>query len=86
MSSCWPPAHELCALSMNLTRSPDLWLWPATQGEPTDIEEFMAAWGNKAPVVIVPTKYYKTPTDHFRDMGISVRIAALRLCSFSLGG
>jgi len=41
-----------------------------------DIEAFMKAWGNKAPVVIVPTKYYKTPTDTFRKLGISTVIWA----------
>lgn len=30
----------------------------------------------QGPVVIVPTKYYKTPTDHFRDMGVSMVIWA----------
>eukprot|EP00048_Salpingoeca_helianthica_P014867 m.223947 g.223947 ORF g.223947 m.223947 type:complete len:311 (-) comp16361_c0_seq1:157-1089(-) len=42
----------------------------------SDIEAFMKAWKNKAPVVIVPTKYYKTPTDKFREMGISTVIWA----------
>ena len=30
----------------------------------------------QGPVVIVPTKYYKTPTQHFRDMGVSMVIWA----------
>lgn len=30
----------------------------------------------KGPVVIVPTKYYKTPTKHFQDMGVSLVIWA----------
>lgn len=29
----------------------------------SEIEAFLKAWGNRHPVVIVPTKYYKTPTD-----------------------
>ena len=27
-------------------------------------------------MIIVPTKYYKVPTDHFRDLGISLIIWA----------
>ena len=30
----------------------------------------------KGPVVIVPTKYYKTPTKYFEDLGISLIIWA----------
>jgi len=37
----------------------------------SDIDAFMQEWGNRHPVIIVPTKYYSTPTDHFRDIGIS---------------
>jgi len=36
----------------------------------------MKEWGNRLPVVIVPTKYYTTPTDHFRKMGVSLVIWA----------
>lgn len=42
----------------------------------SDIQAFMAEWGNRHPVVIVPTKYYSTPTDLFRDLGISLAIWA----------
>jgi len=44
----------------------------------SEIEAFMNVWRNesKVPVVIVPTKYYKTPTDKFREMGISLVIWA----------
>ncbi|MCP3924414.1 MAG: phosphoenolpyruvate mutase [Desulfobacterales bacterium] len=42
----------------------------------SDIEAFMAEWANRHPVVIVPTKYYSTPTDKFRDLGINTVIWA----------
>ena len=42
----------------------------------TQIESFMQEWGGRLPVVIVPTKYYSTPTDKFRDMGLSLVIWA----------
>ena len=41
-----------------------------------EIDAFMAEWGGRHPVVIVPTTYYRTPTDHFRRLGVSVVIWA----------
>lgn len=44
-----------------------------------DAEEiigFANEWGNRCPVIIVPTTYYATPTDDFRGAGISVSIWA----------
>ncbi|MDG2265009.1 MAG: phosphoenolpyruvate mutase [Candidatus Marinamargulisbacteria bacterium] len=43
---------------------------------PDDIVAFMQAWDSPVPIVIVPTKYYATPTDQFRTMGISTVIWA----------
>ena len=40
---------------------------------------FAREWANRAPLVIVPTKYYSTPTDVFRKAGISVVIWANHL-------
>ena len=42
----------------------------------SDIEAFMHEWGGRHPVVIVPTKYYSTPTEKFRELGISLSIWA----------
>jgi phosphoenolpyruvate phosphomutase len=43
---------------------------------PSDIEDFMKEWGNRHPIVIVPTKYYSTPTEWFEQIGISLVIWA----------
>jgi phosphoenolpyruvate phosphomutase len=43
---------------------------------PDEILAFKQEWGNRCPVVIVPTKYYATPTDVFRQHGFSVVIWA----------
>jgi phosphoenolpyruvate phosphomutase len=43
---------------------------------PSEIEAFMKAWGNRHPVIIVPTKYYETPTDQFREWGVNMVIWA----------
>lgn len=42
----------------------------------SEIEAFMQEWDKRLPVVIVPTKYYATPTQRFIDLGISVAIWA----------
>jgi phosphoenolpyruvate phosphomutase len=41
-----------------------------------EILAFTKEWANRSPVVIVPTKYYGTPTQHFRDAGINLIIWA----------
>ena len=41
-----------------------------------EILQFLKEWDNRAPVVIVPTTYYKTPTQEFRDAKTSVIIWA----------
>lgn len=42
----------------------------------SEIDEFMREWGDRHPVIIVPTKYYSTPAIKFRDLGISIVIWA----------
>ncbi len=42
----------------------------------SDIEAFMKEWNNRHPIVIVPTKYYSTPTNRFREIGINMAIWA----------
>ncbi|ADJ28131.1 phosphoenolpyruvate mutase [Nitrosococcus watsonii] len=44
-----------------------------------EILAFAREWGNRAPLIIVPTKYYSTPTEVFRKAGISTVIWANHL-------
>ena len=44
--------------------------------QPGEVLAFKREWGDRCPVVIVPTKYYATPTDVFRDAGFSMAIWA----------
>jgi phosphoenolpyruvate phosphomutase len=44
-----------------------------------EILAFMREWHNRCPVVIVPTKYYSTPTQRFEEAGISLVIWANHL-------
>ena len=46
---------------------------------PDEILAFQKEWGDRCPVVIVPTKYYSTPTDVFRQYGFSLVIWANHL-------
>ena len=41
-----------------------------------EILSFADEWAGRSPIVIVPTKYYATPTDEFREAGISMAIWA----------
>jgi phosphoenolpyruvate phosphomutase len=43
---------------------------------PDEILAFKREWGDRLPLVIVPTKYYRTPTDVFREAGFRVVIWA----------
>jgi phosphoenolpyruvate phosphomutase len=46
---------------------------------PDEILEFAREWAGRGPLVIVPTKYYSTPTEVFREAGISTVIWANHL-------
>ncbi len=43
---------------------------------PTEVLAFKKEWGDRLPVVIVPTKYHSTPTEVFREAGFSLAIWA----------
>ncbi len=49
-----------------------------------EIFGFMERWGARAPIVIVPTMYYATPTDLFRQAGVSTIIWANHLLRSSM--
>ena len=43
---------------------------------PNEILEFTREWARRSPIIIVPTTYYSTPTEVFRNAGISMVIWA----------
>ena len=49
-----------------------------------EITGFMARWDRRCPIVIVPTMYYATPTDTFRQAGVSTVIWANHLVRASI--
>lgn len=46
------------------------------QSNADEIITFAAEWANRSPLVIVPTKYYATPTETYREANISTIIWA----------
>src|SRR5690606_987282 len=50
----------------------------------SEILEFLKEWGNRHPVVIVPTKYFATPTEVFREAQVSLIIWANHLMRSAL--
>ncbi len=54
----------------------DALLIHSKQRDPEEILTFVREWGNRCPVVIVPTTYYDTPTDAWREAGVSLVIWA----------
>jgi len=52
--------------------------------QPGEVLRFAREWDNRCPLVIVPTKYYSTPTEVFRDNNISLVIWANHLIRASI--
>ncbi len=48
------------------------------------VQAFMAEWQDTSPVVVVPTMYYRTPTQLFQEMGVSLVIWANHLMRASI--
>jgi len=51
---------------------------------PDEVLAFAREWDGRCPLVIVPTKYYSTPTEVFREHGISLVIWANHLIRTSI--
>jgi phosphoenolpyruvate phosphomutase len=51
---------------------------------PDEVLAFKAAWGDRCPVVIVPTKYYATPTPVFEHAGLALVIWANQILRASM--
>lgn len=54
------------------------------QSDPGEVLEFARRWENQCPLVIVPTKYYSTPTSTFVDANISLIIWANHMIRASI--
>lgn len=79
----WPVEEALKRAEAYMEAGADAILMHSKKGDPSDIEAFVKEWKNRHPVIIVPTKYYTTPTQQFRDWDIATVIWAnhnMRAC------
>jgi phosphoenolpyruvate phosphomutase len=58
----------------------------STQSRADEILTFARHWENRGPLVIVPTRYYSTPTEVFRRAGISLVVWANHLIRAAIAG
>jgi phosphoenolpyruvate phosphomutase len=58
------------------TAGADAVLIHSNRSDITEIASFMKEWNGRLPVIIVPTKYFTTPTEEFIDLGVNVVIWA----------
>lgn len=59
-------------------------LMHSKMSRPDEILAFAKEWAGRSPLVIVPTKYYSTPTDAFRKAGIDLVIWANHMIRTSI--
>jgi len=72
----WPLEEAIKRATAYKAAGADALLIHSQLKDHSEIESFVKAWKNQLPVVIVPTKYYTTPTQTFRDWGVSMAIWA----------
>ena len=75
----WDTREALRRASAYHAAGADAILVHSAWSTPDQILEFTREWANRAPLVIVPTKYYGTPTPVFREAGVSLVIWANHL-------
>jgi len=75
----WGLAEALKRAEAYRAAGADAILIHSRQSSPAEIFAFLGEWGNRSPVVLVPTKYWRTPTEDFRARNVSVVIWANHL-------
>ena len=56
----------------------------SAKSDPREILAFKKEWGNTSPVIVVPTKYYSTPTEVLEEAGFSIAIWANHMIRSSI--
>jgi len=72
----WSLEEMLSRAKLYADHGADAILVHSKRSDDSEVEAFMKKWDGRKPVIIVPTKYYKTPTKKFKDMGVSLVIWA----------
>jgi len=80
----WGLAEALKRAEAYALAGADAVLIHSKQKNAQEIMDFMQAWQNFAPVVIVPTTYYRTPTEDFARAGVRLIIWANHLLRASV--
>jgi len=80
----WGLSEALRRAEAYVEAGADAILIHSAQATADEVLAFRSEWGDRAPVVIVPTKYWRTPTQVFRDAGFSMAIWANHLLRASL--
>ena len=81
----WGLAEALKRAEAYQEAGADAILIHSRQSSPAEIFAFLAEWDRRAPVVLVPTKYWRTPTEDFRARHVSVVIWANHLLRSAIG-
>src|SRR5213083_1486605 len=81
----WGLAEALKRAEAYHAAGADAVLIHSRQSSPAEIFAFLAEWSGRCPVVLVPTKYWRTPTEDFRARGVSVVIWANHLLRSAIG-
>lgn len=72
----WGMAEALRRCEAYVEAGADAILIHSSLGDAGEVLAFRSEWGDRAPVIIVPTKYWRTPTQVFRDAGFAMAIWA----------
>ena len=75
----WPMEEALRRAETYADAGADAILIHSKRSTPDEVLTFRKEWGERLPVVIVPTMYYATPSDAFASAGISLVIWANHL-------
>ncbi|HEX4181233.1 MAG TPA: phosphoenolpyruvate mutase [Caulobacteraceae bacterium] len=82
--SGWPMDEALKRAEAYHAAGADAILIHSKKPDAEQIFEFRRRWGDRAPVVIVPTTYHSTPTELFRQAGVSTVIWANHMLRASI--
>eukprot|EP01104_Vermistella_antarctica_P007825 TRINITY_DN1934_c2_g2_i1.p1 TRINITY_DN1934_c2_g2~~TRINITY_DN1934_c2_g2_i1.p1 ORF type:complete len:362 (+),score=98.14 TRINITY_DN1934_c2_g2_i1:94-1086(+) len=72
----WPLEEAIRRASAYTEAGADAILMHSKHKDSGEIDAFLKAWDRRSPVVLVPTNYYKEPTQKFEDLGASLIIWA----------
>ncbi len=72
----WGMSEALVRAEAYHAAGADAILIHSRMAHPDEILTFVKEWAGRCPIVVVPTMYYATPTDVFKDAGVSLVIWA----------